>query len=270
MRKTSLEMVHRLARKDKRVLFIGSDLGAGVLDQMREEMPERWIMEGVSEQHIVGMAAGLAMEGFIPYVNTIATFLTRRCYEQLVIDIGLHCVPVRLIGNGGGLVYAPLGPTHQAIEDLGIMRMIPNMTVVAPCDAAEMERVMKETASWPGPIYIRLGKGGEDIVSKEENGFSIGKGILMREPGEAVFIVTGVMLQTALASSQRLDGTGVRVGVLHLPTIKPLDEDIIREVGSRVETVIVLEEHSILGGLGSAVAEVFMEAGIHVKHFKRI
>ncbi|HIE84063.1 MAG TPA: transketolase, partial [Dehalococcoidia bacterium] len=118
MRKTSLECVYQLAKTDERVIFIGSDLGVGVLDDMRKQFPDRWFMEGISEQHIIGMAAGLALEGFIPYVNTIATFLTRRCYEQLVIDVGLHRLPLRLIGNGGGAVYAPLGPTHQAIEDI--------------------------------------------------------------------------------------------------------------------------------------------------------
>ena len=137
MRKTSLESIYKLAKVDERVLFIGSDLGAGVLENMRQDMPDRWFMEGISEQHIIGMAAGLALEGFIPYVNTIATFLTRRCFEQIVIDLSLHSLPVRLIGNGGGVVYAPLGPTHQAIEDIAIMRVIPNMTVVAPCDADE-------------------------------------------------------------------------------------------------------------------------------------
>ena len=122
MRRTCLDMVYELAKRDPRVVFIGSDLGPGVLDQMKTEMPDRFFMEGVQEQHIVGMAAGMAMEGYIPYVNTIATFLTRRCFEQLAIDLCLHNLPVRLIANGGGLVYAPLGPTHLAIEDMEIGR----------------------------------------------------------------------------------------------------------------------------------------------------
>ena len=134
MRKTSLDTVYEMARNDPRVVFIGSDLGAGTLDQFKEEMPERFFMEGVTEQNIIGMAAGLAMEGYIPYVNTIATFITRRCFEQVAVDLCLHNLPVRLIGNGGGLVYAPLGPTHLAVEDMAIMRSLPNMTVVAPVD----------------------------------------------------------------------------------------------------------------------------------------
>ncbi|MBL6665351.1 MAG: transketolase, partial [Rickettsiales bacterium] len=126
MRKTSLDCVYQLAKIDERVVFVGSDLGPGVLDEFKNEFPDRFFMEGIAEQHAVGMAAGLAMEGFVPYVNTIATFLTRRCFEQNVLDLGLHNTNVRLIANGGGVVYAPLGPTHLAIEDIAIMRSIPN------------------------------------------------------------------------------------------------------------------------------------------------
>ena len=131
-----------------RVVFIGSDLGPGLLEDFKTNMPDRYFMEGVAEQHIVGMAAGLALEGFIPYVNTIATFLTRRCFEQNVLDLGLHNTNVRLISNGGGTVYAPLGPTHLAIDDIAIMRTIPNMTIVAPCDAVEMKELVKESVNY--------------------------------------------------------------------------------------------------------------------------
>ena len=171
MRRTSLDCIYELAQKNDRVLFIGSDLGPGVLEKMKQDMPDRWYMEGVAEQHIIGMAAGLAMEGFLPFVNTIATFLTRRCFEQIVIDLCLHNLPVKLVANGGGVVYAPLGPTHQAIEDIAILRTIPNMTVVAPCDADEMRRLMDHSLEWAGPLYIRLAKGGDKIISLEERGF---------------------------------------------------------------------------------------------------
>src|SRR6266480_4573096 len=181
MRATCVNMVYELAKRDRRVLFIGSDLSPGLLDDMKRDMPDRWYMEGITEANVIGMAAGLAMEGFVPYVNTIATFITRRCYEQVAVDLCLHKLPVRLIGNGGGLVYAPLGPTHLAIEDIAIMRALPNMTVVSVCDADEMKRFMDQTLDWPGPIYIRLAKGYDPIVSRPELGFEIGKAIVMRE-----------------------------------------------------------------------------------------
>ena len=255
MRKASLDLVYKLAKEDPRVVFIGSDLGPGVLDAMKKEMPDRFFMEGVSEQHVIGMAAGLCMEGFLPYVNTIATFLTRRCYEQIALDLCLQDLPVRLIANGGGVVYAPLGPTHLATEDIAILRALPNMTIVAPCDADEMKRLIPKTLEWPHPIYIRLGKGGEKVISKAELGFEIGKAVPLSEPGDALIISTGVMTQLALDVVDLLAIEGIECGVLHMHTIKPLDEESIASRIQKVKVVLALEEHSRSGGLGSAILE---------------
>ena len=255
MRKTSLNCVYELAQEDERVVFIGSDLGSGVLEDMKQEIPDRFFMEGVSEQHIIGMAAGLAMEGFIPYVNTIATFLTRRCFEQVALDMCLHDLPVRLIANGGGAVYAPLGPTHLATEDLAILRALPNMTLVAPCDADEMKRLMASTLDWPHPIYIRLAKGGDAIVSQEKNGFTLGKSILMQKPDDGLFVTTGVMTQLALEACQKLNDYNLRCGVLHVHTVKPLDHESLAHWLPKIEGIVTVEEHTRIGGLGSAVLE---------------
>jgi transketolase len=242
MRNTCLNEVHRLAKQNNNVVFIGSDLGAGTLASMKEEMPDRFFMEGISEQHIIGMSAGLAMEGFIPYVNSIAPFLTRRCYEQVLVDLCLHDLPVRLIGNGGGVVYAPLGPTHLAVEDIAIFRAIPNMTIIAPCDADEMLRLMPKTIDWPHPIYIRLAKGGD-------------KAILLSSPKDGLFVTTGVMTQKALEASEMLLKEGIECGVLHMHTIKPLDHDALEKLIPQVKAVVTIEEHYRIGGLGSAVLE---------------
>lgn len=228
MRNTSLKSVYQLALQDPRVVYIGSDLGAGVLDEMKQNIPDRFYMEGVSEQHIIGMSAGMAMEGYIPYVNTIATFLTRRCFEQVAIDLCLHDLPVRLIANGGGIVYAPLGPTHLAVEDIAILRALPNMTIIAPSDAEEMKRLMPLTLDWPHPIYIRLAKGGDKVISKPEFGFEIGKAIVMQEGKDGLFVTTGVMTQLALEAIQQLESEGVSCGVIHMHTIKPLDGEILK------------------------------------------
>jgi transketolase len=259
MRRTCLDMVYELAKRDPRVVFIGSDLGPGVLDQMKTEMPDRFFMEGVQEQHIVGMAAGMAMEGYIPYVNTIATFLTRRCFEQLAIDLCLHNLPVRLIANGGGLVYAPLGPTHLAIEDMGILRALPNMTIVAPTDAEEMKRFMPETLACPGPVYIRLGKGGDPIVSRDSDGFTIGESITLRSGNDAAVIATGVMVNRALAATEILAADGIDCTVINMHTVKPLDEARIIDLAGSMPLLVTLEEHTLTGGLGSAVAEVLVD-----------
>jgi transketolase len=255
MRKTSLDMVYQFAKVDPRIVFIGSDLGPGVLDGMKKEIPERFFMEGVSEQHIIGMAAGLALNGFIPYINTIATFLTRRCYEQVALDLCLQDLPVRLIASGGGGVYAPLGPTHLAVEDLAIMRALPNMAVIAPCDSEEMRRLMVASIDWPHPMYIRLAKGGDPVVSRADYGFEIGKAILMQEPGQGMFITTGVMTQLALKAISLLSSEGIACGLLHMHTVKPLDHAALANWLPKVGAVVTVEEHTRIGGLGSAVLE---------------
>jgi transketolase len=255
MRKTALDCVYELAKQDQRIVFIGSDLGPGVLDAMKNEMPQRFFMEGISEQHVIGMSAGLAMEGFLPYVNNIATFLTRRCYEQVALDLCLQNLPVRLIASGGGVVYAPLGPTHLAVEDIAIMRALPNMTIVVPCDADEMRRLIDKSRIWPHPLYIRVAKGGDSIVSREELGFEIGKGILLEEPREGLFITTGVMTQLALQAIDRLKNEGLICGVLHMHTVKPLDQTILSHWLPKIKSAVTVEEHTRIGGLGSAILE---------------
>jgi transketolase len=273
MRKRCLDMVYTLAQRDERVVFIGSDLSPGLLSEMKKAYPERYYMEGVAEANIIGMAAGMAMEGLVPYVNTIATFITRRCYEQVALDLCLHDLPVRLIGNGGGYVYAPLGPTHQAIEDLAIMRALPNMTVTAVCDAEEMTRLMNASLDWPHPIYIRLAKGGDPIVSRPANGFAIGKAIEMSDDAgdaAALIVATGVATTAALEASKCLAADGVRCRVLHLHTIKPLDTQTIVAAARTAPLVVTVEEHSIVGGLGSAVLEALADTGEWMPPVRRL
>ncbi len=269
MRKTCLDMVHQLAKEDEKIVFIGSDLGAGTLSEMQKEMPERFFMEGVTEANIIGMAAGLAMDGFLPYVNTISTFITRRCYEQVAIDLCLHNLPVKLIGNGGGLVYAPLGPTHLAIEDIAIMRALPNMNIFAPSDSEEMKRFMINSKDIEGPVYIRLAKGGDEIISDPNKGFDFGKGILLKDVGEVLIISTGITSREALHASEMLSSKGIKAGVLHLHTIKPLDYESIIKFSKKAQLVVSVEEHIKIGGLGSAISDCFEENLVH-RNFKFI
>lgn len=270
MRKKCLDMVHSLAREDERVCFIGSDLGFKTMEAFREEMPDRFVMAGISEAAAVGLAAGLALEGKIPYVNTIATFLCRRAFEQVAVDLCMHDLPVRLIGNGGGVVYAPLGSTHLAVEDIAIMRALPNMTIVCPADAEEMERFMKCSPDWEHPIYIRLGKGYDPIVTTPDMGFAIGESYQYRSGNDVLLVTTGVCLGPCLEAADQLEAKGVSVAVLHMPTVKPLDEASLVEQAARVQAVVTVEEHTILGGLGSSVAETLMEAPGVNPIFKRL
>ena len=255
MRKTCLDTVYELAKKNKRILFIGSDLGPGVLDNFKKKFPNRFLMEGVAEQAIIGMAAGLAMQKFRPYVNTIATFITRRAFEQVVIDLCLHNLPVTLIGNGGGMVYAPLGPTHQAIEDISIMRTLPNLTILAPCDANDMKSLVLQTPKVKGPIYIRIARGGEDIITSKKKS-KIGKGLILKKQTKFNFLTTGITAQIALSASNIIKKKyGINVGVIHFSTIKPLDKVLLKKVVLNSKKIMSVEENVLEGGFGSSILE---------------
>jgi transketolase len=272
MRENCLKMVYELAKTDERVVFIGSDLGVGVLNEFKKDIPSRFFMEGVAEQNLVGMAAGMAMEGHVVYLNTIATFLSRRCFEQVAVDLCLHNVNVRLIANGGGVVYAPLGPTHLAIEDIAICRALPNMTVLAPADAQEMIRFMKVSVDYPGPIYIRVAKGHDPVVTGHiAEPFVIGKAVPMRDGDTALLVTTGVGLQVSLAAAEKLTTNGMSTAVLHFPTVKPLDTAALHAAVEKAAVVVSVEEHTIIGGLGSATAEYLAETDLLAsRRFKRV
>lgn len=270
-RSACLNSLYDIAKRDERVVFIGSDLSPNTLLDFKRDFPDRFFMEGVQEQNIIGMAAGLALEGYIPYVNTIATFLTRRCYEQVVIDICAHNLPVRLIGNGGGLVYTPLGPTHTAIDDIAIMRSIPNMSVVCCSDNGEMKAFMPTTLNYPGPIYIRLGKDSDPI----SRGAPIEKNrdnLLLWLGSNITIISTGIMTWRALKIAHE-----IKANVYHISHIKPLDRRFVKYCAKgdwlksdgwhkdkNVKLIVAMEEGIINGGLGSAILEHLSDNNIQI------
>ncbi|MFT6069461.1 MAG: transketolase [Bacteriovoracaceae bacterium] len=271
MRKRCLNTVYELAKKNDKIVFIGSDLGYKTLEEFKNEFPNQFIMEGISEQNLVGMSAGIAEEGKIVYTNTIATFITRRSCEQNILNLGLLNANVRLIGNGGGLVYAPLGPTHLATDDIALTRLIPNMTIIVPTDADEMERAVRASEAHQGPIYFRLAKGGDPIVSDPKHGFEIGKAIIHKEAADILLIACGIMVQRALTIAEDLAKEGISVGVTNVHTIKPLDTKTISEQISKAKIVLSLEEHSKIGGLGSAISELISESkDLNPETFKRV
>ncbi|MEK9661600.1 MAG: transketolase C-terminal domain-containing protein, partial [Alphaproteobacteria bacterium] len=202
--------------------------------------------------------------------NTIAPSTTRRCDAHVALALCPHDLPVRLLGTGGGLVYAPLGPTHLAIEDMAIMRALPNMAVVAPGDAEEMRRFMRTTPDWPHPIYIRLGKGGDPVASREADGFAIGKAYMLREPGDVLIVSTGVMTARALDAAALLAERGVGCGVLAMPTVKPLDEAAVLAGAAAARLLVTLEEHTRVGGLGSAVVDCLIDSGAELPPILRL
>lgn len=266
MRQKALTTVYKLAKQDPRVLFIGSDLGAGTLQAMREDIPGQFFMEGISEQHIVGFAAGLAQEGFIPYVNTIGTFLTRRSFEQVSIDVGLHRLPVRLLSSGGGMVYAPLGPTHTAVEDFSLMLSVTNMKVFAPADAFEMENLLTALVDDGDPHYVRFGKGGETIVTQDFSTFELTPKVFGERSSQVVIFTTGVLLQHCLEARTNLMSQEISTTVLHFPYLNDLSiEQLVSEIGS-AQLLICVEEHVPRGGLFTQILHEFAAARISTKN----
>ena len=256
MRKAALDAISELLDSNEKIIFVGSDLGAGTLADARRRHPKRVLMEGIAEQHLVGFAAGLALEGFIPYVHTIGTFLIRRAIEQVIIDVSLHNLPVRLVALGGGMTYAPLGPTHQAIDDFALMRAIPNMMVVAPADPYEMREVILELADYSGPAYIRVGKGGESDATSLLAPSSIGKVRQIYNGHQVAILTTGSLLQECTVASAQLEKRGISVGLYHVPYIAPLDKSEIEQLTDNYEFLVVIEEHLPHGGLSTAIAEI--------------
>lgn len=269
MRNTCLNTIFEIAKKNKKIIFIGSDLGAGVLNDFKKKFPHRFFMEGIAEQYITSMCAGMAAEGLTPYFNTIGTFLTRRNFEQNMIDIGLHNLPVRLISNGGGLAYASLGPTHQAIEDIAIMRTIPNFHIICPCDANEMKNLIIQSQYIKNPIYIRLSRGGDDLITEKKK-INYGKSILFQKPTDVLFVTTGIATQEALIASKTLNNLGIKTGVLHNHSVKPFDKKGFLSILKKQKLIITVEEHIISGGLGTIILEILNENGVKNFNVKRI
>lgn len=271
MRKTCFQSIYDLASKDSRIVFIGSDITKQGLSKFEHDFPDRFFLEGIYEGNIIGIAAGLALCGKIPYINTIATFATRRCFEQIVIDCAMQKLPVRIIGSGGGTVYAPLGSTHLAFDDISILRAVPNMTIVAPSDAEEMKKLIPETLNWPGPIYIRLAKGGDQVISKPDESFIIGKAISKKKGSRVALAATGITTAIALDAARELETNNISTSVSHYHTVKPFDKHHFLEQISDSDIVITIEEHTISGGLGSIAAEIIAEASFtKPKKFIRI
>ncbi len=263
IRKRALDTIYQLAKKNPNVIYVGSDLGIGTLKEMQNELPGQFLMESISEGYIIGLAGGLAMSGKTPFVNTIATFLTRRCFDQIAVDVCLGNYNVRLVSNGGGLVYAPLGPTHVAIEDISLMRSLPNMTVIVPADADEMERAILASQDYQGPIYFRCARGGDPLVDQGKHSFKIGKAHILAKPEKFLIIATGIMVHKALQVAEKLQEQSIQTGVVNVHTVKPLDKDTLVPLLKQTPVVMTLEEHSLIGGLGSAVSELVAQGARH-------
>lgn len=263
MRTAFIEELCKLAEEEERIWLLCGDLGYSVLERFRDRFPNRYVNVGVAEQNMTGMAAGLALCGKIVFTYSIANFPVMRCLEQIRNDICYHHANVKIVAVGGGLAYGAQGYTHHGVEDLAVMRVLPEMTVIAPGDPVETRLATRAIVSYNGPCYLRLGKAGEPIVHQTDPKFEIGKAILMRDGSSVTLISTGGMLATVMQAAQRLAENGIAARVLSMHTLAPLDREAILAAAAETGGIVTVEEHGI-GGLASAVAEVLAVAGYAV------
>jgi len=259
MRNAFIKQLTELARNDKRIFLIVGDLGYGVIEAFQKEFPDQFLNAGVAEQNMTGMATGLALNGKIVFTYSIANFPTLRPLEQVRNDICYHNANVKIISIGGGFAYGALGPTHHATEDLAIMRSLPNMTVVAPCDPIETALATTAIARAPGPCYLRLNRSGDSSIHQTPPHFRIGKSILIKPGNDITFITIGAIMTEVLTAATLLEKKNIRARVINMHTLKPLDIKSILKAANETRGIITIEEHSIIGGLGSAVAEILAE-----------
>lgn len=269
MRDAFAAELHLIAASDPRALLLVSDTGFQVFDRFVDDYPDRFINMGVAEGNMVGAAAGLAIGGKIPVVYAIVPFLTMRAFEQIRNDVCIQNQPVKIVGVGGGLAYGQMGPTHHSIVDMAILRALPNMTVIAPCDPIESRKAFRAAYEHPGPVYVRLGRNGEPTLHIDDYQFVIGKSVQMRPGTDATIISTGAVTKIALDAADSLSKDGIYVRVLNVHTLKPLDTSAILAAAHETRAMVTIEEHNIIGGLGSAVAEVVAESGAALP-FKRL
>jgi len=251
-----------LARHRGEVLCLSGDLTKQTeVDLFQAEFPDRFIHGGMAEANMMGMAGALARCGFLPFVHTFGVFATRRPYDQIANAIAYPNLPVRIIGFMPG-VSTPGGPSHQAIDDVALMRALPNMTVVDVADAVETRQVVPAIADVPGPVYVRLKRGEIPVIFGDSHTLRLGRAEVVLPGTDVALFASGMMLAAALAAARVLGSHGVSVAVVNVPVIKPLDSATVLEAAAGARVVVTAENHSVVGGLGSAVAETIAEAGL--------
>jgi len=260
MRQAFYNQIERIAVKDKSVYILTANLGFKFFDSIRENCAEQFIDVGVAEANMVGISAGLALSGKNVYCYSIIPFLTMRAYEQIRIDIAYHNLNVKLVGMGAGFTYGFEGYTHFGIEDMALMRAMPNMHVVVPDTIENAVKVAQLSHTYPYPLYIRLGRAGIKNRECEDFNFEIGKGILLSEGKDIAIFAIGNMIEPALQTIDILKNSGISATLINMHTLKPLDVELIKQCISSHKGIFTIEEHSIIGGLGSAVSEVLAES----------
>lgn len=269
MRTAYLDTLYELANRDKRVYALISDNGAIVYDKYRRDLPEQYLNLGISEANMLGMAAGMASCGKIPFAYTIGAFLAYRAFEFIRNDICLQKQNVKVVGTGAGEVYSALGPTHHSTEDIGGLRTLPNLTILCPASPLEVKKATQAAYEQEGPVYLRLGTNKEPEIYDNDYLFKIGKGVTLKDGKDITLIGTGSILKDILDAANKLQQEGITARVINIHTLKPIDKELIIKAIEETKKIITIEDHSVIGGLGSAVAEIIAESGKGIV-FKRI
>lgn len=270
MRTAFIETLLEMALEDSRIVLIVGDLGFGVVTEFMKRLPDQFLNAGIAEQNMLGLATGMALSGKIVFTYSIANFTVLRPLEQIRNDVCYHNANVRIVPVGCGMAYGSLGPSHHATEDIAIMRALPNLLVLAPGDPVETRLAVRALIAHQGPAYLRLGRAGEPNVHKHEPDYQFGKAITVRSGSDITLISTGGMLYDTVAVADKLGEKGVSARVVSMHTIRPIDKIILLSAARETNAVFTIEEHSVVGGLGGAVAEVLMEADERPGIFKRI
>jgi transketolase len=255
MRNAFAEVVTELADTNPALVMLAGDIGNRLFDKLKDKHPDRFYNCGVAEANMTGVASGMATSGLRPITYTITPFNTMRCLEQIRVDVCYPDLPVILVGTGAGLSYAALGATHHSMEDIAILRTLPNMHVVCPADQVEVRLAVRAALELARPTYIRLGMKGEPVVHKSQPDFRIGRGITLRDGSDVAILSVGNVLSVAEQAADILQRSRVSARVVSLHTIKPLDDELLAGIFADCKVVAIVEEHTLVGGAGSAVLE---------------
>lgn len=259
MRKAFVNTLIKETRKNKKIMLLSGDLGFNLFEEFQDKFPENFINVGVAEQNMMGIATGLALSGRIVFAYSIATFATMRAFEQIRNDIASHKASVVIVGSGGGLCYGQAGLTHHAIEDLNLMRGVPGMTVLCPADPIEVKWATRLSVKLKKPVYLRLGKKGELTLYHHTPRLRLGKAHILNKGKDVAILATGNIVSNVLKAAKILSEKNIKATVASMHTLKPIDGNLIRKFSKKFPFLITVEEHSVIGGLGSAVAEVLTE-----------
>jgi len=250
----------KLAKKDSNILVLDSDLASPIrIEGFKKDLPKQFLEMGIAEQNMIGVAAGLSTLGFIPFASSLAVFASRRVYDQIVASVAYPKLNVKIIGAFVGLFVGMNGATHQSLEDIAIMRSIPNMIVVEPVDGLETKEVVKFAVNYNGPMYLRIGRDVMPSIMPSDYKFQLGKSVTIKDGSDITIISCGTIFDEVLSAALLIEKEGIKARIINMSSIKPIDEEAIIKAAQETGKIVTVENHNIIGGLGSAVAEVLSE-----------